>query len=119
MRVVSSSFLSVLVLAALLWGNCLSCPQVLLSLSAKAPAHSCCQHPGKKPVTTREACQSQGLKHFVKADPAQKIQPPAAQPVQLPAAEPMLPAPSFHPDASVAFLHSPPDLQPLLSTFLI
>ena len=119
MRVVSSSFLSVLVLAALLWGNCLSCPQLLLSLGANAPAHSCCKHPGKKPVTTRDGCQSQGLKHFVKADSAQKIQPPAAQPVQLPAAEPVLAAPSFRPDAGVAFLHSPPDLQLLHSTFRI
>jgi hypothetical protein len=119
MRVLSSSFLTVLVLAALLWGNCLSCPQMLLGFSAQVPAHGCCQHSGKQPVTSHEKCTSLGLQHFVKADAAQKVHPPAAQPVPLPAAEPALSVPSFEPDSSIAYLHSPPDLQVLHSTFRI
>ena len=64
MKVVSSSLMTLLVVAALLCGNCLSCPQMLASLAMHQPGHGCCHHP--QPV--KADCQSQGLSHFVKAD---------------------------------------------------
>jgi hypothetical protein len=46
-----------LALLALLWGNCLSCPQM-------ADAHSCCH----KTQPASAACHTQNLQHFVRAD---------------------------------------------------
>lgn len=118
MRTVSSSLLAVLVLAALFWGNCLSCPQMLLSMGAGVPAHGCCQH-GKTPVSSRDNCQSFGLKHFVKAGPA--MQAPARTVQSLPMAAT---APAMHVYAAecatfVEFFYSPPDREILNSTFRI
>ena len=61
MRTISSSVLAALIIAALFWGNCFSCPQLLL-----AQAHSCCHK--SKPDGAK--CQTQSLRHYVKADPA-------------------------------------------------
>lgn len=69
-RAAYSSFLAVLVLVALFWGNCLSCPQLLLQ--AKADPHSCC-HKNKKDTPK---CDSAALQNFVKA-PAVSTPPPA------------------------------------------
>jgi hypothetical protein len=60
MRAFSTSIMALLVVAALFWGNCFSCPQLLLA----AHKHPCCPH--TKPDKTE--CQTQGLKNFVKAD---------------------------------------------------
>ncbi|MDE3167387.1 MAG: hypothetical protein KGN36_16410 [Acidobacteriota bacterium] len=62
--------MAILVVAALFWGNCYSCPQMLL---AKAQ-HSCC-HRTKAP---QDSCSSQGLRSFVKAE---KSSPVSAMPV--------------------------------------
>jgi len=65
MRTISNAMMAALVVAALFWGNCFSCPQMLLSLKSQGPAHGCC-HRGKQ---TSGGCSMQALQHFVKADP--------------------------------------------------
>ena len=60
MRIFSSTVMAVLMIAVLFWGNCFSCPQLLLA----QPAHPCCPHT-KSPA---KGCTSQNLQHFVKAD---------------------------------------------------
>ena len=71
--------MALLVVAALFWGNCYSCPQMLL-----AGNHSCCHH-GKSSKTSE--CTTQGLRSFVKAEkdsavpalPVAAVQPPAPE----------------------------------------
>jgi hypothetical protein len=46
-----------LAILAMLWGSCLSCPQM-------ADAHSCCH----KTQPASAVCHTQSLQHFVKAD---------------------------------------------------
>jgi hypothetical protein len=116
MRAVSSSMMAALVMVALFWGNCLSCPQVLLSLQKHKASHDCCKR-GQKPVA--KTCSSQGLQHFVKAEPA------AAPAATAPAAEAVViaavPVPLSHASAVVlpAAGHAPPDLLSLHSSFRI
>jgi hypothetical protein len=62
-----------LVLVAMLWGNCLSCPQI-------ADAHSCCH----KPQPASAACHTQILRHFVKAEKAVPVAPSVALLADLP-----------------------------------
>lgn len=119
MRAVSTSFFALLILAALLWGNCFSCPQLLLTAVTQAPPHSCCKHPGKAPVTSRADCVSLALKHFVKADPAQKAQLQAVAVAHVAVSEQAGAEPDSRPEFFVAFVHSPPDIQLLNSTFRI
>jgi hypothetical protein len=113
MRLIATACLPLLVLAALLFGNCYSCPQLLLGLHA-AP-HNCCNHPG----TSRQDCQSQVLQHFVKADPARPMQPqPIAELPAVAAGGPILQVASG-PVSWLPFPHAPPDLEILNSTFRI
>jgi len=56
--------MAALVVVALFWGNCYSCPQLLAALQAHQPAHGCCHK--TKPGSPE--CQSQVLKSFVKAE---------------------------------------------------
>ena len=65
MRAFYTSVMALLVVAALFWGNCYSCPQVLLA----AASHGCC-HRSKVPKTD---CQTQGLRNFVKAEKAAPV----------------------------------------------
>lgn len=115
MRAVANLFLAVLLLGALLWGNCLSCPELLLALSSHAPAHGCC----KRPDSSGNECHSVALKHFVKADPAQQTA------IQFAPCSPMvtrLPAPPVTPvrlDTVPAIQQSPPGLDVLNSVFRI
>jgi hypothetical protein len=62
MRQVSHIAMATLIVAALFFGNCLSCPRMLLALVGQNPGHSCCHHP-----TPKVDCHSQSLSHFVKA----------------------------------------------------
>ena len=48
-----------LAVLALFWGNCLSCPEVLLA--SGGAAHSCCP----KSHSGQVKCDTQGLQHFV------------------------------------------------------
>jgi hypothetical protein len=110
MKAISNSVLAALVVAALFWGNCFSCPQLLLSAAQKS-AHGCCKR--SAPVT--RTCTTGALKHFVKADPV-----PVAAPVVAPAeitAEPAV-VPVDQPLIAER-LHSPPNLLELTSLLRI
>ncbi len=111
MRAFCSSVMAVLVVMALFWGNCFSCPQVLLSLRQHQPAHQCCH----KTHTSAASCQLQTLQHFVKADIG------AHAPAVAVVAEIAVPAASLPQTAAVspAAEYSPPDLLALNSTLRI
>jgi len=64
MRTISTASLAVLVIAALFWGNCFSCPKLLFAQSA----HGCCKR-------TKVSCDTQSLKDYVKSDIATDIAP--------------------------------------------
>ena len=119
MRAVYNSVLAFLLLGALLWGNCLSCPQLLLSLASHTPAHGCCKHPGKQPVTPRDECQSFALKHFVKADPAPKAHLQAVAYAHVGGADTQAVAPIAPRAVVVVIPYSPPDLEVLNSSIRI
>ena len=104
--------MAALIVMALFWGNCLSCPQMLLAATVHQPAHSCCH----KTKSTGTNCPSQGLQHFLKAAP--DVQTPA---VAVAAVEPAM-AVSLPQGALVApveVVHAPPDLLSLHSSFRI
>lgn len=111
MRTVSSSIMAALVVVALFWGNCFSCPQALLVLTMHQPAHQCC-HKTKAPVPT---CDTHNLQNFVKADAGAHV---PALPV---AAQVSLTTPLFSSDgwSRVAPEYTPPDLLSLHSVFRI
>jgi|SRR5579871_1127397 len=75
MRVFSNSIMAVLIVAALFWGNCFSCPQMLA-----AQAHQCCHHT----KTPKAACQQQNLKSFVKAGTTSSAAPAASRILETP-----------------------------------
>ena len=105
MRAVSNSLMAALVVIALFWGNCFSCPQVLLA----AQKHSCCPHGKADP----SECKTQGLRNFVKAEKAAPIVPPAAVVgalIPAPRAVAVLSAPLVVP---APLESTPPDLLPL------
>ena len=113
MRRVSSSLMTALIVAALFWGNCLSCPQMLLAAATHQPAHSCC-HRSKSTATS---CQSQGLQHFLKAAP--EMQTPAVAVVVAVAPAIAVSQPQGALVAPVEVVHAPPDLLSLHSAFRI
>jgi hypothetical protein len=84
MRTCSTSLMVLLVVAALFFGNCFSCPQMLLGSQSRQPQHNCCPRP--QPVSA--SCQAQGMQHFVKADSG-------AQPVILPVADDLIETPAL------------------------
>jgi hypothetical protein len=87
MRTLCSSLMAALVVMALFFGNCLSCPQMLAQ-----GAHRCCHR--SQPGTAK--CQSQGLQSFVKSGDAGGQARPATAgsigPAAVPAAR-VFPAP--------------------------
>ena len=102
MRTLSKSFAALLITAALFWGNCFSCPQLLLSLSAKAP-HGCC----KRSAPVSRTCYTRSLKNFVKADPVAPAASAAGTVVAVTVIPP--PAPREFPAVSET-PHFPPDI---------
>ena len=100
--------MTALIIVALFWGNCLSCPQMLLA----ATAHSCCH----RTKTAGTNCQSQGLQHFLKAGPEVRTQA-----VAVVAAAPVIAValPQSALVAAVEAEHAPPDLLALHSAFRI
>jgi hypothetical protein len=62
MRQATNIFMATLIVAALFFGNCLSCPQVIMASASLQPGHGCCHHRSAK-----FDCHSQALSHFVKA----------------------------------------------------
>jgi hypothetical protein len=111
MRVIASSIRAALIIAALFWGNCLTCPQAMT-----AQAHRCC-HKTQKDSSN---CQNQTLRQFVKADQSsQQTALPVAAAPETAAATPA-PAPALErsglPNAAE---HAPPDLFSLHSSYRI
>ena len=105
--------MAALIVVALFWGNCLSCPQMLLAVAAHQPAHSCCH----KTKTAGTTCQSQGLQHFLKTSPetqtlAVAVVAAVAPVIATPLALGALVSP-------VGMEHAPPDLLSLHSVFRI
>jgi hypothetical protein len=80
-RKIAISLSATLAVAAMLWGNCLSCPEMMLAAASHQPAHSCCH----KPQPTASGCHMQGMQHFVKADAPAPHAPAAAEPADFPA----------------------------------
>ena len=101
--------MAALIVVALFWGNCLSCPQMLLA----ATSHSCC-HRTKSAGTS---CQSQGLQHFLKAAPETQTPAIAVVAAVAPAIAVSLPQGALV--APVEVEHAPPDLLSLHSVFRI
>src|SRR5579872_7399679 len=71
MRTYSSSVMVALVVVALFWGNCFTCPQVLLALQTHQEPHGCC-HKTRQPAG---GCQTQVLGQFVKVDSGNAVAP--------------------------------------------
>jgi hypothetical protein len=94
-----------LVVAALFFGNCFSCPQLLLGSQSHQPQHNCC--PGPQPVSA--SCQTQGMQHFVKADSGAQpdILPVAAELIESPVLIVLPNAPFTVPAAAE---HAPPGI---------
>src|SRR5690348_11913495 len=107
MRTVSSSIMAALVVIALFWGYCFSCPQALLALKTQQPAHQCCH----KNKTSAPGCETQNLQQFVKADVGVQTPVIAVLAVVAPVAAPMVRG-ELHP---LAPSYSPPDLLSLQS----
>ena len=106
--------MAALIVVALFWGNCLSCPQMLLAATAHQPGHSCCH----KTKTAGTSCQSQGLQHFLKAGP--EVRTPAVAVVVAPVAPAIgVALPQGALAAPVEAEHAPPDLLALHSAFRI
>lgn len=104
MRAVFNSLMAALVVMALFWGNCFSCPQVLLA----AQSHRCCPHGKSDP----KECKTQGLRSFVKAEKAVNQVPAGAPPAAMPPA--MTSAPTAAPFVRLASAaYTPPDILPL------
>ena len=94
--------MAILIIAALFWGNCFSCPQILLA----AQKHGCCPHT----KSTKTECQTQGLKNFVKAESSAPAVIPVVAAVERPSLTPELGVPMLAPLVSN---HAPPDTLPL------
>lgn len=62
MRHASNIMMATLIVVALFFGNCLSCPQMLMGVASRQPGHGCCHHRSAK-----IDCHSQALSHFLKA----------------------------------------------------
>jgi hypothetical protein len=113
MRTVSSSIMAALVVVALFWGNCFSCPQLLAAMQSRQPAHGCCHKTGSAPTE----CQSQGLKNFVKAPQGARAE---ALPVATGLVEVLAAAVLGGDTSSIAAVeHAAPDLLSLHSSFRI
>jgi hypothetical protein len=101
MRTFSTSAMALLIIAALFWGNCFSCPQLLV-----AQKHGCCPHS----KSAKTECQTQGLKNFVKAEKSAPAAITVAAVADLPAPASEFAAPLLVPRLEA---HAPPDTLPL------
>ena len=103
MRAFSSSVMAALIVVALFWGNCFSCPQLLLEQNP----HQCC-HPQKRAMSD---CGTQNLQQFVRADlgmhaPAMPVVALVSLPVSPVDSSPVTPAPEEHAPPGFVPLHS-------------
>ena len=113
MRTVSSSIMAALVVVALFWGNCFSCPQALLALKTHQPAHQCCH----KTKSSAPGCEAQSLQHFVKTDPGAQV--PTLPVVAAVVAQQPAPSVSASEVLLASVEYAPPDLLSLHSSFRI
>jgi hypothetical protein len=104
MRALFNSLMAALVVAALFWGNCFSCPQILLA----AQKHHCCPHGKADP----SECKTQGLRNFVKAEKATPNLPAPVATVAI-APPPIMPRLSATLVIPAPPQYTPPDLLPL------
>jgi hypothetical protein len=110
--------MAALVVVALFWGNCFSCPQMLLLTAAHDNAHECCKRKGPQaPTPAQVECQSAPMRNFVQADVPQ-VNADLAVIAMVQAAD------AVPPLADRAFLldvpePSPPDLEILNSSIRI
>ena len=112
MRMVLSPAAVALIVLALVWGNCLSCPQ--MALAAQQSSHDCC-HP-TQPV--KADCSSQTLAHFVKSGDTD-MSPAVAPVLQVAAARVFQAGAPALPPATTTPEFTPPDLISLNSAFRI
>jgi hypothetical protein len=101
MRAFFNSLMAALVVVALFWGNCFSCPQLLLA----AQKHHCCPHGKADP----SECKTQGLRNFVKAEKAAPAVPAPVSAVAI-APPPVAPRMSATLVVTTASRYAPPDL---------
>jgi hypothetical protein len=94
--------MATLIIAALFWGNCYSCPQVLLS----AQKHGCCPHT----KSGKSECRTQGLKNFVNTEKSAPAVIVTVAALELPEPVHEAAAPTLIPRAGN---HAPPDALPL------
>jgi hypothetical protein len=105
--------MAALVVVALFWGNCFSCPQVILAFRTHHDGHGCCH----KTKTAAPGCESQSLQNFVKSDPG--VHAPV---FELAGIVSMAPPMLFPAREAVEFPQqgpAPPDLLSLHSSFRI
>jgi hypothetical protein len=103
----SSALMVLLAVVALLWGNCLSCPQMIMG--GQGGSHSCCH----KPQPAQAKCHTQDMQHFVNAQTHAPVAPvvlglSTTPEVELALSEVIAPA---------VILHAPPG-NPILITHL-
>src|SRR5690242_17235388 len=111
MRTVSSSIMAALVVVALFWGNCFSCPEAVLVFATHQPAHQCCH----KTKASIPGCDTQNLQQFVKTHAGtQSPAMPVVAMVTLP-----VPAVVVDTAAPVIIEYPPPDLLSLHSVYRV
>jgi hypothetical protein len=116
MRVISTSVLALLVIAALFWGNCLTCPQAIQALVNHQPMHGCCHRSKHAP----SGCTTHAMRQFVKADPGQHAQAPAVAAVDVVEAHlGPAPVPPVFAETALTAVHGPPDLLSFQGCFRI
>jgi hypothetical protein len=91
-----------LAVLALLWGNCLSCPDMMAAMAVHQPDHNCCH----KPQPAQAKCHTQDMQHFMKAEAPAPSLPVVAELAELPAPVAM---PVQWEDAPLPAEHAPPD----------
>ena len=111
MRTVSSSIMAALVVVALFWGNCFSCPEAVLAYASHQPAHQCCH----KSKASTPGCDTQNLQQFVKTHAG--VQAPAMPVMALSTVE--APALAVDTMAPVVVEYPPPDFLSLHSVLRV
>ena len=100
--------MAALVVMALLFGNCFSCPQMWVQ-----DAHRCCHR--NKPVTAQ--CDTQNLQHFVKSEARAQVSPATATAEAIEPAAVVLPSETLQ--FAVHLSEAPPDPLSLTSSLRI
>jgi hypothetical protein len=73
--------MAALAVFALLWGNCLSCPEMMVAMTSHQPDHSCCH----KPQAPSAKCHTEAMQQVVMADTYPPVVPAVAVLADVPA----------------------------------